>query len=80
MNSGYIIYVLLAVLLYWFWERMRARTFEDLLDRSAREHHHVQHIHQRHPQGGTWREFRGWMKDEESKFERGAGDIFSLDI
>jgi hypothetical protein len=80
INSGYVIYVLLVVLLYWFWHRMRAQSFEDLLDRSAREHHHVQQIHQRHPQGGSWREFKSWMKEEEMKFEKGADDIFGLEI
>ena len=71
MNSGYIIYVLLLVLLYLFRQRKGARTFDNLLDQSVREHHFVQHVHQRHPQGGTWREFEAWMKEEEMKSEKG---------
>ncbi len=80
INSGCVIYILLIVLLYWFWQRMRARSFEDLLDRSTREHHQVQQVHRRHPQGGSWREFQSWMNEEETRFENGADDIFGVPI
>lgn len=67
---GWVLYPLLAVLLYAFWRRMRGRTLDDLLARSAHEHHRVLRILARHPYGGSWRQFRRWMEEEEAKRDR----------
>ena len=64
---GWILYVLLAVLLYLFWVTTRGRSFDDLLNQSAREHHEVMKVNARHPHGGTWREHKQWIKREQKK-------------
>ncbi|MFQ5938265.1 MAG: hypothetical protein ACE5LB_17825 [Acidiferrobacterales bacterium] len=72
IESGWIIYVLLAVLLYLFWRQVRGMSFNDLLDRSAREHHHVLKVIGKHPKGGSWREHKQWMRAGETKPRRRA--------
>jgi hypothetical protein len=71
-ESGWILYVLLAALLYLFWVKARAMSFDDLLDQSAREHHEVMRVIARYPHGGTWRQHKQWMKQEEEKPRRRA--------
>ena len=44
MESGYLLYVLLAALLALFWRQVRGQSFDDLLSRSARDHHHVHRV------------------------------------
>ena len=63
--SGYILYAFLFLILISMWRRVRGQSFYDLLARSAREHHLVQEIATKHPYGGTWREFKRWMQEEE---------------
>lgn len=69
---GWILYVLLAALLYLFWLKTHGMSFDDLLNHSAREHHEVMKVTARHPQGGTWRQHKQWMKREEEKSRRRA--------
>ena len=63
-ESGFIIYILLCILAPLFWAKMHGCSLQQLLDRSAREHHHVLKVLARHPRGGTWREFQRWMAEE----------------
>ncbi len=71
-DFGWILYVLLAALLYLFWFKTRGMSFDDLLNQSAREHHEVMKVTARHPHGGTWHEHKQWMKREEEKPRRRA--------
>lgn len=64
IEFGWILYLLLAVIVYLFWRRTRGLTFADLLKRDAELHHQVQKTFIDHPVGGTWREHRAWMKED----------------
>lgn len=66
-ESSWIVYVLLAALLYLFWIKTRGIAFDDLLHQSAREHPEVMQVTARHPHGGAWRRHQQWMKREEEK-------------
>ncbi len=63
---GWALYLLALALAFWFWRRVRGLSFEDILDRSAHEHHRVMAVFSRHPHGGNWREYRQWEKDSAS--------------
>ena len=71
-ESGWIIYVLLAALLYLFRIKTRGMSFDDLLNQSAREHHEVMQVTARHPHGGSWRQHKQWINLEEKKPRRRA--------
>ena len=61
MESGLLLYLLVAALLALFWAKVRGKSFDDLLVQAAREHHHVLRVLERHPRGGTWKEHKTWM-------------------
>lgn len=61
---GWLLYVVLAVLLAYFWSNVRGCSFDDLLERAIREHHRVHAMIAKHPSGGTWAEHKRWMRDE----------------
>ncbi len=63
MESGYLLYVLVAALLVLFWRQVRGQSFDDLLSRSARDHHHVHRVLENHPGGGTWQEHKDRMRE-----------------
>ena len=60
---GWLLYVILGVLLFYFWVNVRGRSLDDLLRRAAREHHRVHQIIAKHPSGGTWAEHKRWMRE-----------------
>ncbi len=64
VSSGYLPYLLVAALLVLFWRHVRGLSFDALLARAAREHHHVHRVLAKHPQGGTWRAYQDWMRTE----------------
>ena len=64
MTSGYLLYLVVAGLLVLFWRHLRGVSFDGLLARAATEHHHVHRVLAKHPEGGTWREYRDWLKAE----------------
>lgn len=70
IELGWILYVLLAALLFLFWRKTRGLSFDDLLDRSARDHHHVQRVIAKHPHGGAWQEHQRWMQEHEVEKRR----------
>lgn len=59
-GSGWIVYVLAALLTALFWHAMRGRNLQDMFDAGNREHHRVL---KKHPGGGSWREFQTWTGD-----------------
>ena len=64
---GIVLYAILALLVAMFLRRARGRSFDDVLARSEAEHHQVHGVHSRYPLGGTWKQFRQWMKEEEER-------------
>ncbi len=63
MESGFLLYVLAAALLALFRHQVRGQSFDDLLARAARDHHHVHPVLAKHPQGGTWQEHKDWLRE-----------------
>ncbi len=61
MESGFLLYVLVAALLVLFRRQLHGQSFDDLLVRGARDHHHVHRVLAKHPQGGSWKEHQTWM-------------------
>lgn len=62
-GSGWIVYVLAALLTALFWHAMRGRNLQDMFDAGNREHHRVLKVLKKHPGGGSWREFQTWIGD-----------------
>ena len=65
LEFGVVLYAILVLLVVMFLRRAWGRSFDDVLARSEAEHHQVHGVHSRHPLGGTWMQFRQWMKEEE---------------
>ncbi len=64
VSSGYLLYLLVAALLVLFWRHVRGPSFDALLARAAKQHHHVHRMLAKHPEGGTWREYQDRMRAE----------------
>ncbi len=62
--GGFLLYLVVAALLVLFWQHVRGLSFDALLARAAKQHHHVHRMLAKHPDGGTWREYREWMRPE----------------
>ena len=58
-----IFYVAFVVILLIFGARVRGRSFDMLMDEIRHEHEHVHHVMAHHPEGGTWREVKRWMRE-----------------
>ncbi len=63
MESGFLLYVLVAALLVLFRRQRRGRSFDDRLARAAGDHHRVHRVLAKHPQGGCWKEIQAWMRE-----------------
>ena len=63
MESGFPLYVLVAALLALFLRQVHGQSFDDLLVRAARDHHHVHRVLAKHPQGGCWQEYKDWLRE-----------------
>jgi len=61
---GWLLYVMLAVLLYYFWTKVRGYSYDDLLERATHEHHQVHAVLAKHPRGGSWAEYKRWLANE----------------
>ncbi len=61
-SLGYLLYLLLAAIIFAMWRRVRGLAFTDLIERSAQEHHVIQRIGEKHPGGGSWKEFKEWYR------------------
>lgn len=62
---GYLLYVVLAALLYIHWRAAAGRGINALLDAGHRHHHQVMRVIADHPKGGTWRDTCRWMAEAE---------------
>ena len=67
---GWLLYVLLAGLLAYFWSKVRGCTMDQLLERASRDHHRVHKVLAKHPQGGGWAEYQDWMGAETESGDR----------
>ncbi len=63
MESGFLLYFLAAALLALFRRHSRGQSFDGLLARAARDHHHVHRVLAKHPKGGCWKENQAWMRE-----------------
>ena len=63
MESGFLLYVLVAALVALFRRQVRGQSFDDLLARAARDHRHVHRVLAKHPQGGSWKAYQAWMRE-----------------
>ncbi len=63
MESGFLLYVLAAALVVLFRRQARGQLFDDLLARAARDHHRVHRVLAKHPQGGSWKEHKDWLRE-----------------
>ncbi len=60
-DLGWLLYGVLAALLYYFWTKVRGASLDDLLERANSEHHRVHAVLAKHPKGGAWAEYKRWM-------------------
>ncbi len=59
---GWLLFVVLAALLYYFWSKVRGASFDDLLARMHDEHVRVHKVLHMHPGGGAFADYRRWMR------------------
>ncbi len=64
MISGFLLYLVVAALLVLFWRHVRGLSFDALLTRAEKQHHHVHRVLAKHPEGGTWQEHQDRMRTE----------------
>ncbi len=62
LDSGWPLYVLLGALLYYFWTKMRGASLDDMIARQHEDHVAVHKVLRKHPGGGTYKEFKAWMR------------------
>jgi len=60
---GYLLYPIMALILYWMWSRVRGLKLEQIVQLSADEHHRINDVFSIHPKGGDWARFEKWMKE-----------------
>lgn len=70
---GGFLYLLAVVIAFWFWTRVRGRSFAEVLARMAEEHHRVSAVWAKHPHGGRWPEYRRWEELAATGTDASAG-------
>ncbi len=73
IDSGGLLIVLLVAILALFRWRMRRQDFDGLLDRDLRFHHRVHAAMAKLSRGGTWKEYKQAMAEEEETDKPEAG-------
>jgi len=63
-GSVWILLVLLLAMAAQMGGRLWGKSFDELFADQDRAHHHVHAVLARHPQGGTWRDFRRWSEED----------------
>ena len=63
---GFLLYPMMLIILGFMWRNVRGMTIEQIVDKSAHEHHMINHIFQQHPAGGDWNEFQMWIDQHQS--------------
>ena len=65
MVFGWLLYITLAVFVYFTFLHFRGKTMDDLFDTSEDLHHQVLGVGKKHPRGGTWSEHLAWVAAED---------------
>lgn len=63
MELGWMLYIVLAVLLFFTFPHFRGKSLEDLFAASHARHHQVHAVAAKHAHGGTWAQHRAWMEE-----------------
>ena len=66
-HFGLILYLVAAALVLMFWLKRGGLSLDGLLACNEREHHHVHRVIAGHPLGGSWKEHKQWLRQEESE-------------
>lgn len=61
-DMGWMLYLVFAVLLFYFWTKIRGASYDDLMDRAHDEHIAVHKVLKTHPKGGTYEEYHRWSR------------------
>ena len=59
---GLLLYPIMAIIIVSMWRRVQGMTIEEIVAKSAAEHHNLIKIFEQHPQGGDWDEFQQWSR------------------
>ena len=62
---GALLYPAMLLIVLWMWRNVRGMTLDDIVDKSAREHHLANKIFTEHPRGGDWPTYQKWVADYE---------------
>ena len=62
LDTGWPLFVLLGAQLYYFWTKVRGASLDELIERQHEEHVAVHKVLHKHPKGGTFEEYRRWMR------------------
>ncbi len=60
---GFLLYPIMLVILLTMWNRVRGMKLEEIVAKSAEEHHQVNEIFSHHPMGGDWPQFENWKRE-----------------
>jgi hypothetical protein len=60
-NYGALLYPVMLIIVLCMWLRVRGLNLEEIVKRSADQHHHLNKIFMEHPEGGNWREIEHWV-------------------
>lgn len=71
MELGWLLYIILAVLLFFTFPHFRGKTMDDLFDDSEDLHHQVHGVGKKRPRGGTWSGHVAWMAAEDKGAKSG---------
>ncbi|MEE8393560.1 MAG: hypothetical protein V3R66_04385 [Rhodospirillales bacterium] len=72
IESGAVLFILLAAILFLMWRRTGHFSIDRMLDDDNNLHHHVHRAMARRPHGATWRD-HGSVMDEEKETGEGRG-------
>lgn len=66
-GSGWILHLLLIAILYLMWRSAGTLSLDELIDRDTLHHHLNSQYHQEHQKGGSWDDYRLWLKENQRK-------------
>jgi hypothetical protein len=61
-DMGWMLYLVFAVLLFYFWTKIRGASYDELMERAHEEHITVHNVLKTHPKGGTYEEYHRWSR------------------
>jgi hypothetical protein len=61
-DMGWMLYLVFAVLLFYFWTKIRGASYDELMERTHEEHITVHNVLKTHPKGGTYEEYHRWSR------------------